>query len=364
MDNTYPDADFRTARCILLAAAKSRRNVLLLGSPGIGKTALLESAEFLALLAAETGIKRVTRTIIASQCDPIDSRGVIHLHDGVADMVPIGVLREACERPILLFLDELTTAPSSVFNSFLRMLSERVVGDTPLHPDTIIVAAGNPLHQVAGGGDMPCMVTGRFSPILNLVPAREEVISWFERYGDPGSALRAWAVDFAATLAVSPDLLQMDPPDASINGGASWGAPRAWANGLAVVAAMPVGAPEGVEYTILAGSVGKHGAASFLGIRKLRVHLPSVEMIDKDPGTALVPDNADYQIGALGLLAHVAEINSFAAWIYADRLRPEIGAAASSMLLRRPDCGPKGMATAGQRAKIKAVARVGSALRK
>jgi hypothetical protein len=77
----------------------------------------------------------------------------------------------------------------------------------------------------------------------------------------------------------------------------------------------------------------------FLGIRKLRQHLPSVDEILKDPVNARVPAERDRQIAAIGLLSRVADRDMWAAWIYVTRLQPEISGASSHMLMDRCERG-------------------------
>lgn len=61
-----------------------------------------------------------------------------------------------------------------------------------------------------------------------------------------------------------------------------------------------------------------------------------MEDIVKNPDTAKIPTDPQKQLAILGVIGHVAKENSWAAWIYANRLdRPEFKAACAKMLQKR-----------------------------
>jgi hypothetical protein len=108
--------------------------------------------------------------------------------------------------------------------------------------------------------------------------------------------------------------------------------------------------------------VGEEKAAGFLGIRKLRKHLPSVDEIHAKPDKAKVPEQRDRQIAALGLLSRVADKDTWAAWVYADRLLPEIAAASGRVLMTRTPRGKSKWAQPGKQAQVKLLAKVRRAM--
>lgn len=52
-------------------------------------------------------------------------------------------MHEACERPVLLFFDDIDKAQPLVEGALLGIFGERRVRDRMLHPETVIIAAGN-----------------------------------------------------------------------------------------------------------------------------------------------------------------------------------------------------------------------------
>ena len=64
------------------------------------------------------------------------------------------------------------------------------------------------------------------------------------------------------------------------------------------------------------------------------------------------------QIAAVGLVASVADIDVFAAWIYAERLAPELGVACAVQLLRRKDPSDSPHGVEGRKARVALSSRV------
>ena len=62
---------------------------------------------------------------------------------------------------MLLFLDELSTAPPAVQAALLRVVLERIVGDLTLPTDVAVVAAANPPEQAADGWDLSAPLANR-----------------------------------------------------------------------------------------------------------------------------------------------------------------------------------------------------------
>ncbi len=346
----YPHLNFSSARAVILPYLRANKPVLLFGSPGVGKTTLAGD------IAREIDLPLVT--IIASTCDPTDFGGFpVVQPDGAFDRVPMRAIRQASEAPSLLFLDELTTAPPAVQAALLRGVLDRVFGDVELHPETVIMAAANPPEQAPGGMEPAAPLMGRFAA-YNFAPSLDEFKAFLAGLGSEESRLRALALDLSATLEHAAELVVMDPPPAAVNDGAKWASPRDWHRGLEAWAECEDQSDD-LAHLILSGSLGEHASAGYLAIRKLREHLPSVREIVADPASAQVPDSADYQLGALGLLSEVASVDCWAAWIYAVRLREEIGAAAARALVKRSRPAASPHKSAGHRAMVKLLGRIG-----
>jgi hypothetical protein len=163
------------------------------------------------------------------------------------------------------------------------------------------------------------------------------------------AALQAEAREYAAILAVDPRLVAFDAPQASIDAGMPWPSPRAIEKALrARAAAGALGFDESVCRDVQAGWVGEATADAWTGIKRMRNQLPSIEEVCASPDKARLPENKEAQVAALGLLTHVADKNTYAAYIYCERLtNQEIRVAAARMLATVPQKGPAAMQQAG-----------------
>jgi hypothetical protein len=329
------------ARRMMLSGIRSGVTVLIEGPPGTGKTSLARS------VSAEVNLPLVE--LIASTIgDASEIPGVYAVIDGRLTRHLIPEIERACDEAVILFLDEITTSMASVRGPLMRLVLERVAGSRKLHPDTRIVCACNPSEQAPSATDLDCATGNR---VLRgyFRPEVKDIAAWFATVADPAWSVNA--LDFAATLAADPSLITIDPPSASIETGAAFASARGWE--LALRAWSADGSQlDDTGFAIIAGAVGESAATAYLAIRKIRQHLPTAEAIEKDPAGALVPDRSDWQIAAVGLIASVAREDSSAAWIYAARLKPEIGAALARILIATGPSKKQTHRTEGAKAQI------------
>ncbi len=352
--NDLPSISFNAAYEVLKVSLASNTSVLLLGDPGVGKSAIVSR------LAKELDMP--LHVLIGSTLDPTDVGGLPVIVDGRAERQPLKLIYDAAERPAILFLDEISAAPLPVQAAFLRLILERVAGDVTLHPETRVVAAANPPEQAPGGFDLSAPLMGRLC-VLHFRPSEDEVLSYFSTLGDDDSSLRDEARTFAAVASVTPDLLQIDIPKDCITGGRPWGAPRAWER---VVRARAAGRELGitskeVDMALMAGSVGRNAAVAYRAVIDMIAELPSVDEIVADPDKAKMPEDTHKQVAAVGLIGRVAEKNLWAAYIYTARMRPEYGMAANKILMTLQHKAPpidNPLAKRGIEARIKLVSGV------
>jgi hypothetical protein len=355
---------FAQAKQALLACVEAKITPLVVGPPGVGKTALMRA------VAAEANLP--CHELLASNCDAVDIAGLPYVVNGVLMRALIAQIKACVDGPGLLFLDELTSVPPSVQAPLMRLLLEHVAGNEHLHPDSCVVGAANRPEECPGGIEMSAASINRVIKLVDYMPTLDELRNFYEGVGDAGTRLHEEFLDFSATLTVNSDLLDMTPPRASIDAGAPFGSPRAWERGLRAYAAYCDKAGVGfnvgkddddIGYAILSGAVGEAKAVAFLGIRKMRKHLPSIEEILGDPVKAKIPEQKDRQIAAVGLLSRVAEKDLWCAWLYAERLLPEISAACSRVLMTRQGTpGTSKWFQQGKKAQIDALAKVRRAM--
>lgn len=304
----------------------------LIGPPGVGKSAIVS------VVAKE--LKLPFEPLILSLCDPTDIGGFPVTSQnkekgtGQVDRLPLGVIKKACNEPVMLFLDELSCAAPAVQGAAMRLVYERWAGDVKLHEGTRIVSAMNPPDQAAGGWEIALPLLGRMTQI-KMRPLKPEIQEYFYGLGEDQSPLRNLGVDLAATMEMAPELMQIDPPPGSSATGKAWGAPRSWERALRVAAKVLEGGEADTSIIFgaaLAGNVGEEAACSYMTIRKIRNGLPSIKEILADPEKAKLPHDTNASIAVLGILAQVSQTDPCPAWIYADRLTNETRVAAMNIM--------------------------------
>lgn len=342
---------------LVTCALNSDTPIHLIGSPGIGKTAIL------AQIAKSLGVPLYT--LILAQSMPEDLGGIPDRRGDEIVRLPIGPIARACKVPGILFLDEFSQANAPLQGASLRLINERDAGDVKLHPDTRIVLASNPSAEAASGNDITPPALNRMTHVY-VRPTARECQDYFNGLGAQGSALQALAVDFSATTEVSPELFVMEPPKGTAASGNPWGSPRAWERALRLCSAI-LSAGESDESDLfveaLIGNVGEGVANGYMGIRKVRKHLPSLSEILSDPKGAKTPHDAATCCASLGIIAQVALQDPCAAWVYADRLpQDEFRAAAGRTLLARPIASKKASPhySIAERARAKILGMVGA----
>lgn len=292
-ENAAP-REFRATATMRVLAAAVQANVptLLWGSPGIGKTSIIEDA------AKSWG--RHCEAIAGGNREATDFLGVMVETEGDVWYATFRWVRRLVEAPRgLLFLDELSTASPSTQKGMLRVLQERVVGETAM-PDTVsIVAAANPPEEAVDGWDLPGPIANRLLHLdwdFDADVWQTGVASGFRRstvppvtdlIGHPDEARRARVVGLVtAFLRAMPQHLNPKMPTDPVQAGRAWASPRSWTNAIEVLAQLyPDDAA--ARLVALSGLVGEGPATEFLSWEALQdVHDPE-DAIDH-------PENVDW----------------------------------------------------------------------
>ncbi|MBC3871405.1 ATP-binding protein [Undibacterium oligocarboniphilum] len=157
------------AEQIIKRSLKNKRTVLMVGSPGIGKTSITHA------VAKAVNYDLVVTTPAIK--DPTDAKGLgfpapDHSH---AKFLPLGEMHAllTATRPTLWFLDDLGQANNAVQSSYMPWLLERGSGGQYL-PDCVhVIAATNGREHKANVSGILEPVKSRFETIIHVVPEYE-----------------------------------------------------------------------------------------------------------------------------------------------------------------------------------------------
>jgi AAA domain (dynein-related subfamily) len=258
------------------------RPVFIWGQPGIGKSSLVE--EF----AAQVGLD--CETLLGTQLAPEDLIGVPRIV-GDGDQArsrfcpPESIARD---EPFVLFLDELNGASHEVQKAFYSLILNRRLGSYRLHPESVVIGAGNRGQDSAIVRPMSSALINRMMHV-HLVSSPRDWLAWAAR-----SDIHPWVTGY---LTQRPDHLTSPPPRHE----EPFSTPRAWHILSDLLRSYRAGAPDGPALpddllrVLALGTVSPAHAGQFRGyVRQIR-HAWSLEALLK--GTMHWPaDPADRDV--------------------------------------------------------------------
>jgi len=252
------------ARRAILKACKKKRPLFLWGPPGIGKS------DVVAQIAKELGGLMIDLRM--AQMEPTDVRGIPYFNKDLAKMdwaPPIDLPDEelASQYPIvILFLDEMNSAPPAVQAAGYQLVLNRRVGKYVLPKNVVIVAAGNRESDKGVTYRMPMPLANRFVH----VEMRADFASWQD-----------WAVqnkihkDVVGYLSFAKqDLYDFDSKSSS----RAFATPRTWCFVSDLIDDEDDTDTDTLMH-LVAGSVGEGLAVKFMAHRKVAGKMPKPEDI-------------------------------------------------------------------------------------
>tara|TARA_Y100000114_G_C11746932_1_gene322146 strand:+ start:47 stop:1114 length:1068 start_codon:yes stop_codon:yes gene_type:complete len=163
--------DFATFSQIVHHVTNVRKPVLLRGRHGIGKSTVVYQ------YAAQQNMEVVERR--ASQMTEGDLVGLPSIEGNSTTFNPPDWFKAACDRPVVLFLDEVDRATLEVRQGIFELTDSRKLNGHTLHPDTLVFAAVNggehgAQYQV---GEMDPAELDRWT-VFDIEPSIEDWLSW------------------------------------------------------------------------------------------------------------------------------------------------------------------------------------------
>ena len=281
----------------------ARRNVLITGRPGIGKSEIVEAA------AADAGTDLIISHAVTS--DATDYKGLPWMFEGEAQWLPYGDLKRmmTADRPLTVFFDDVGQAAPSVQAALMQVTQARRVNDHLISDHVSFVLATNRKEDAAA-------VTGMIEPlksrttIFELEPSLDDWSRWALDAGLPVSI-----IGYART---APQCILDWKPTRDIT---NTPCPRTMA---AAGKTLAMGLPDDLLLRALAGEIGTGHAAQLMAYHKSIDGLPSLDSILTNPRTAAVPSRSDQLFMVIGGLARRCTANNIpAVLLYGDRLPPE-----------------------------------------
>jgi len=163
--------DFKTFSEIVDYVTAVRKPVLLRGRHGIGKsTVVYQTAE-------RIGMNLVERR--ASQMTEGDLVGLPSVKGNSTQFNPPDWFKQACDNPVVLFLDEVDRATLEVRQGIFELTDSRKLNGHTLHKDTLVFAAVN------GGEHSAQYQVGEMDPaeldrwtVFDIEPSLEDWMTW------------------------------------------------------------------------------------------------------------------------------------------------------------------------------------------
>lgn len=145
-------------------------SILVRGGHGIGKSETVHQ------IAAAFGLELIDRRM--SQMTEGDVIGLPKLENDCTKFLPAEFIKIACERPVLLFLDEINRATQEVMQACFQLCLDRELNGNRLHPQTRVFAAVNAsaAYQV---NEMDPAFLDRFF-VVDLSPTAEDFFAYAE----------------------------------------------------------------------------------------------------------------------------------------------------------------------------------------
>ena len=163
--------DFKTFNAVAPLVANVRKPILLRGRHGVGKSCVVYQT------AAAMGLTVVERR--ASQMTEGDLVGLPVIDGNCTTFNPPDWFKQACDEPVVLFLDEVDRATTEVRQGIFELTDSRKLNGHCLHEGTLVFAAVNggehgEQYQV---GEMDPAELDRWT-VFDVEPTVEDWLGW------------------------------------------------------------------------------------------------------------------------------------------------------------------------------------------
>ena len=286
--------DLQTTLNALFTLPERAPSVLLLGAPGVGKTAIVAQCAAKACLSLAT--------IALPTCEAVDLRGLPHIDT-------LGRTQWASPLPRegkgVLLLDELSSAAPDVQVAAHHIVWAERGSDMSTSYHVVLTgnrASDKTLFRATSGPLRNRLI------ILNIEPELEQWIAWGQTYGI--------APEVIGFLRWRPVLLAAKeiPKDGAFP------SPRAWER---VSQILSLSVSQSIERELLSGTIGDGPATEFAAYLHSARELDTIEKIKSNPTKARVPSEPSTLYALTSLLAHYTRGSKRGIMAYVKRLPAE-----------------------------------------
>lgn len=247
-----------SAKSALRHAFNKRRPVFIWGPPGIGKSDSIHQ------IGAEMGAHVID--VRLSLWEPTDIKGIPYynaVENTMSWAPPVELPSEDFAKNfehIILFLDEMNSAPPSVQAAAYQLVLNRRVGTYKLPDNVLVVAAGNREVDKGVTYRMPAPLANRFVH-LELRVDFEDWLNWAVE-----NKINKDVVGYISFA--KQDLYDFDPKTAS----RAFATPRSWAF---VSELLDDDISEATLADLVSGAIGEGTAVKFMAHRKVASRMPN-----------------------------------------------------------------------------------------
>jgi hypothetical protein len=236
------------------------RNIvpMLVSKPGIGKTSIVEQ------IAVEDDYHLLTIPLASYDAGEIAGYPILDKEEGIYSRAKPFWLDTPTDKPVILFFDEISQAPTANVNVLAMLVNERKLGEHKLNDNVVIVCAGNQMQHRAGTNPLP----SHFKDRVTFFEVMEDVVE-FVAYGN-SKGLHQYILGY---LRNRPG--QLSTFDPAVDSCAS---PRGW---MRVDTILKMNLPYKLRNEAIKGQVGEACRADFLGYLKVADTMPDPEAILK-----------------------------------------------------------------------------------
>ena len=260
---------------VLVKAILARKRILLVGAPGLGKTALIKWAR--------EEVERIMKcaidltTLYVSISDPTDFKGFYCIINGKPEIMPFGELEKIFNATSLhiVFLDDFGQGAPAVQAAAMSFL-DRVKDN----PNICVLGATNRREDRANVSGMLEPVKSRFDSIIHMEYDNDDWVDWAITEVDKGKL----PIELVAFNKFRPKLMYSVKPSPDLVNGPC---PRT-VESLGHL--MMLGLDADCEYETYCGAVGEGYTSELMGFLPIWKKLPNIDTIMMNPDSVTLPD--------------------------------------------------------------------------